>query len=144
MELPEIALLLDTAGAPMVQVDEQNDYTDLPALIAAVPALKEPAHATTAAAAVNHLAEGYDYELILDPDAFRTAYYDSYDAEEDGPAQAGQPKLRDYGRPDLSPLAVPQTTDETLVFFAKDLFLGIAYRVTYVFGNPDADYQPVQ
>ena len=144
MDLPEIDLLMDPTGALVVQVEEETNYTDLSELVAAVPALVEPAHAETAAEAVNHLAGGYDYELILDPDGFRSEFYAKYDAEADEPPVAGEPKLRDFGRPDLSVVAEPQSADGVLIFFARDVILGIAYRVAYTFGDVDADYRPIK
>lgn len=127
----------------MVRVDQEQEYTELTALIGAVPALKEPGNAEAAAKAVNHLNEGFNFGVILDPNAFQTAYFEQYDAEETAEWQQGQPRLRDFGRPDLSVLALPTVQDGTLVFFADDKYLGLAYEVKMPFDTLVAEYQPV-
>ncbi|WP_299287394.1 hypothetical protein [uncultured Tateyamaria sp.] len=143
MDLPPIDLMLDMTGAPMVRVDTAQEYTDIAALFGDVPALQQPANAETAAKAVNHLAEGFNFGVILDPQTFSTAYFERYDAEEDAEWQQGQSRLRDFGKPDLSHLTPPQVSDGTLVFFADDKYLGLAYRVTMPFDTTIPDYQPV-
>jgi hypothetical protein len=143
VDLPPIDLVMDKSGAPMVRVDEEQEYTDIPALFGAVPALSEPDNASTAAKAVNHLAEGFGFGVILDPEAFATSYYERYDAEEVSEWKQGQPRLRDFGRPDLSHLSVPRVEGDALVFFANDKYLGLAYQVTMPFDSTVPDYQPV-
>lgn len=143
MDLPPIDMILNAEGAPSVLVAQDQEYTTIDALLAAVPALIEPAHAVPAAEAVNHLSEGYGFGVILDPAAFETAYFARYDAEATQEWQQGTPRLRDFGKPDLSVLAPPQIEDGTLTFFADDKYLGLAYKVTMPFSAPTADYQPV-
>ena len=76
------------------------------------------------------LAEGFDYGVILDAEAFRTAYMARYAAEAETEWQQGQPRLRDFGAPDLSVLAPPVIEDGRLTVFADDTFLGLASHVT--------------
>lgn len=143
MDLPQIDLMISTTGAPMVRVAYEAEYTEIAPLIAAVPALSQPDHAADAALAVNHLTEGFEYGVILDPKAFSLDYMTRYDAEEDGEWQQGQPRLRDFGKPDLSVLAPPVIDNGTLVFFADDKYLGLAYHVTMSLTDPTPAYQPV-
>lgn len=143
MDLPPVDLLLSPVGKPMVRVAEEQEYTDIPALIGALPALMEPGAATTTARAVNHLTEGFEYGVITDPDGFKSAYLAQLEQEADTEWQQGQPRLSDFGRPDFSDLAVPEISDGTLVFFADDKYLGIAYRVTMPFDTSVVDYQPI-
>jgi len=143
MDLPQIDLMMDATGMPMVRVAYEAEYTEIAPLIAAVPALVQPNHAQDAALAVNHLSEGFEYGVILDPAAFRVDYMARYDAEEGAEWQQGQPRLRDFGKPDLSRLAPPVIDGGTLVFFADDKYLGLAYQVTMSLSEPTPEYQPV-
>ena len=143
MELSSIDLMMDDTGAPMVVVGDTQEFSEIPDLLSGVPALAEPANAAEAARAVNHLAEGSRFDVILDPAAFVKAYTARYDAEEETPWEQGRPKLRDFGRADLSELAVPTVEGDQLVFYANDKYLGIAYKATLSFANSAIDYQPV-
>ena len=143
MDLPQIDLMINATGMPMVRVAYEAEYTEIGPLIAAVPALVQPDHAQDAALAVNHLSEGFEYGVILDPQSFRAEYMAQYDAEEGADWQQGQPRLRDFGMPDLSLLAPPTIDDGTLVFFADDKYLGLAYHVTMSLSDPSPDYQPL-
>lgn len=143
MDLPPIEISLNEDGAPMILVDDAQEYTELGPLFAAVPLLTDAAHAVPAARAVNHLSEGFGFGVILDPDAFQTAYFKRYDAEEEAEWNQLTPRLRDFGKPDLSVLATPAVEGGTLVFFADDKYLGLAYKVTMPFADLTPDYQPV-
>lgn len=143
MDLPPIDLMLDTSGAPMVRVDEDQHYTDIAGLMGAVPDLTAPDNATEAARAVNHLSEGFGFGVILDPEAFSTTYFERYDAEKVEEWKQGRPRLRDFGRPDLSGLTPPRVDGATLVFFANDKYLGLAYQVIMPFDSLTPDYQPM-
>ena len=143
MRLPQIDLTIDDNGEPMVVVDDTQDFTDLSTLFAAVPALTEPDCAGPAAQAVNHLSEGFSFGVILDPVAFAEAYWARYESEEVAAWTEGQPRLRDFGRPDLSELALPSVEDGRLIFYADDKYLGLAYKVILAFANPVADYKPL-
>ena len=142
MELPPIALMLNNEGAPVVRVEDQ-ELADLPTLFGSVPALTDPAHARAAAEAVNHLSEGFEFEVIVDPESFRTSFMERLAKEDATEWQQGQPRLRDFGMPDLDTLAVPVTTDGALTFFAEDSYLGVIYKVTVSFDGAGADYTPL-
>ena len=105
--------------------------------------LKEPAHAEAAAGAVNHLSEGFGMGVITDPDAFRAAYLEQLETEKGTEWQQGTPRLSDFGMPNLSEIATPNTDGDTLTFFADDKYLGIAYRVSLSFASGEAQYEPV-
>lgn len=143
MDLPPIDLMINSDGDPMVRIEATVEITDLDALFKAVPGLSDPAHATMAADAVNHLSEGFDFNVIHDPEPFALRYFERLDAEAEGEWQQGQPRLRDFGRPDLSGLDKPSTIDGTLTFYAEDGYLGLVYKVTAEFDGGGADYQPV-
>lgn len=141
MDLPHINLMINDAGAMVVSVDFETEYDNAPALLAAVPALRE--HPDKAAEAVNHLSYGYDFSVITDPEAFKADYTAKYTAEGDAPFVAGRPQLHDFGRQDLGALTAPTVEGEALVFFARDLTLGIAYRVEMPLETCSATYQPL-
>lgn len=143
MDLPQLDRMLNDAGAPMIRVAYETEFTEIAALLAAVPALSEAAHAADTAMVVNHLTTGFEYAVILDPETFRADYVARYEAEPDTGWQQGNPRLRDYGTPVLSALAPPEITDGTLVFFAEDKYLGVPYRATMSLADAKTDYQPV-
>jgi len=143
MELPEIDLVLHQDGSKAVTIDEAVEYSDLAALFAACPALTEPEHAQAAAEAVNHMSYGSGFSVILDPGAFAASYMAAYDAEDNGEWNQFEPRLSDFGRPNLSDVAAPKTAGDTLTFFARDRSLGLAYRVTLKFSDTEAEYLPV-
>ena len=91
----------------------------------------------------DHLSEGFEFGVITDPDGFQSAYLEQIAKEADTEWQQGQPRLSDFGTPDFSTLTGPMIDNGTLVFFADDKYLGIAYRVTMPFDALVADYQPM-
>ncbi|MEX0284511.1 MAG: hypothetical protein AB3N23_07850 [Paracoccaceae bacterium] len=136
------ATVLDAEGAPVVRIGE-NEVSNVAALIDAAPHLKQPDAAEEAALAVNHLCEGSDFRVILNPDQFRETYLTKRAAEEDKPWDQNRPRLGDYGLADVDQIAVPATDGDQLIFFVRDQYTGLPYRVALKFGAEDADYQPL-
>lgn len=130
------------AGAPHVIVGEQS-AGDYDALLTLAPALSDPHWIRVRAQAVNHLAHGYDYDVILDPGAFKEAYLEEYDAEDpEAHPLPGQRNLRGFGVPQFDAIEAPKLEGDTLVFFATETYLGIPYRVVAKPGEAPV-YMPV-
>ena len=143
MTLPHIDLTQDDAGLWTAGLDDANSFTTMADLLVAVPDLAVPDNAGRAAEMANHLSHGNQFAVIHDPAAFTKDYNARYDAEEDTPWEQNKPKLRDFGRADLSALAAPQIEDGILTFFANDRFLGVVYVVRLCLANGTIDYTPV-
>jgi hypothetical protein len=126
--LPPIEFDENAAGVPIVIVGEVQ-VQELSKLLDTAPALLDPNYVAVYAQLVNHLAKGYSYNVIMDPDAFRTAYMEKRNAEDpDAPVNPAVPRLRNFGIPDFDSITTPAIDGDKLVFFAEDLFLGIPYR----------------
>lgn len=140
--LPPMEMDFSASGAPIVIV-EQAEVGDVAGLLAAAPALMEPKWVLALAQMANHLAQGEDYELILDPAAFKAAYMASYEAEDPEEQVApGAVRLHNFGIPDFAAIHPPKMEGTTLVYFAENIFMGIPYRATM---QPGAQpkYEPV-
>lgn len=120
-------------------------HGSISALVAAVPALLEPGAAGELARHVNNFAQGVDFEPIMDPAAFARAYRARLAEEE--PARPWQQevfRLSDFGVPDLEAIRAPELVDGKLVFFARQVVSGLAYRVEAPLEALDkASYDPV-
>lgn len=127
--LPPLNMNVNDAGTAVVIVDGQ-EVQDISGLIDLAPNIVDPKYARAYARLVNHLANGYEFNVIMDPDAFEASYRERYDAEDpDEKTVAGQVRLRNYGLPDFSVIEAPKISDNTLVFYAENAFLGVPYRV---------------
>lgn len=127
--LPPISFELAGSGAPYVIVGDQ-EANDLEQLLLLAPNLADPHWLRARAQLINHLASGFEYEVILDPPGFEAAYmaqYNSEDPEEEvGP---GEVRLIHYGVPDFTAIQPPAMEGDTLVFYAREAYLGVPYRV---------------
>ena len=140
--LPPISMEISGSGAPYVIVDEQ-EANDVDTLLRLAPNLTDPYWLKARAQLTNHIASGFEYEVILNPDAFEDAYmaqYNSEDPDEDVPP--GTIRLIDYGVPDFEEITTPKLDGETLVFYAREATLGVPYRVE-VKGDGKATYSPM-
>jgi hypothetical protein len=135
-ELPPISLDVDPDGGPLVLVGDET-LTEPDAVARKVPALTEPARATTLAFVVNHLSHGYDYEPITDPASFRATYLAEYEGEdEEATVPPGKRSLRGFGLPRFDEIETPQIRpDGELVFYAQSIGLGIPFRVSWRTGT---------
>lgn len=146
MDLPPIHLTLNDDGdyVVMVETPDEVEYSDPAALLSALPALADPAHAVQAAQAVNHLHEGFQYSVIVEPAAFAESYVARYNAAPGGEWDQEAQSLSDFDMPDLSVLALPQIDAGTLTYYAENRFIGLAYKVTMPLAGPDGpDYRPL-
>lgn len=140
--LPPMEMDFGANGAPVVIV-EQAEVGDVAGLLAAAPALMEPKWVFALAQMANHLAQGEDYELIIDPAEFKAAYMAAYDAEDpDEQVAPGAVRLHNFGIPDFAAIHPPKMDGNTLVFFAENIFMGIPYRATMQPGA-QPNYEPV-
>jgi len=140
--LPPISMVLSDQGAPVVIIGE-SQVSNAKDLLAAAPALQEPEWIRVYANVLNHMAHGYKYELIIDPDEFEAQYMKEYEAEDpDEPPVPGLIRLHNYGIPEFSEIAPPFYEGDTLTFYVRENFLGIPYKATLgSFFLPD--YEPV-
>ncbi|MCX7560260.1 hypothetical protein OS190_11830 [Sulfitobacter sp. F26204] len=128
--LPPISTIVNDQGAPVVIVGDAQ-VTNAKELIEAAPALQKPEWIRVYANILNHMAHGYKYELIIDPDEFQAQYMKAYEAENpEEKAVAGLVRLHNYGIPEFSEIAAPTYEGETLTFFVRENYLGIPYKAT--------------
>lgn len=126
--LPPISFVTDDDGDYVVNVDG-TDVKSTAALLARLPALRDPFYTAFLAGAVNHLTAGYDNELITDPTAFKASYMKRYEAENpDAQFEQGTQQLHNYDLPDFDQITAPTLSGNQLVFFSEDVFLGTPYR----------------
>lgn len=140
--LPQITMGF-SGGAPVVTVD-QATVRDAAELVRLAPGLADPKWVRAYARTVNHLAQGDNFEPIMDPAAFQARYMARHDAEDPAePPAPGKIRLHNYGLPDFSAIAAPAYEEGTLVFFAEHLTLGLPYRVTVAPGSAPS-YKPAR
>lgn len=140
--LPPMEMDFGDNGAPVVIV-EQAQVGDMAGLIEAAPALMEPKWVFALAQMANHLAQGDDYELIVDPEAFKAGYMEAYEAEDpEEQVGPGAIRLHNFGIPDFAAIHPPKMDGNTLVFFAENVFMGIPYRAEMKAGGQPI-YAPV-
>ncbi|MFQ5622303.1 MAG: hypothetical protein ACE5FS_02805 [Paracoccaceae bacterium] len=127
--LPPINLDLNGAGDPVVIVGEA-EVSDRKVLLDLAPSLLDEQFVRAYAQILNHLARGYQYSVILDPEAFKASYLAKLAAEDhEQEPEAGEVRLSNYGKPDFDAIKPPEMDGDTLVFYAEDSYLGIPYRV---------------
>ncbi len=131
--IPQIEFGLGDNLERIVILDESDSVDSIPALVSAVPGLMSPDCALQLAEAINHLAVGDGFDLISDPAAYQADYEARLAAEDPNqPWQEGVIRLSDFGRPDYSEIKAPFWNGTAVVFFAKDDFTGLPYRVEAV------------
>ncbi len=145
-ELPNIDLALGAGSEYMVVVDDTQKTSDLRQLLTLAPGLMHPDAALLLAQAINHIAQGDGFSVIEDPDAFAAAYQAKLASEDaNAPWQENVIRLVDFGVPDFATISAPTLTGEVLVFFVRDGFTGLPYRVEVALGSvtavTEADYK---
>lgn len=147
MDLPPIYLTLDDDGAHvvLVEMEEETEFSEPAALLEAVPGLAEASNAVQTAEALNHLHGGYQYQVILEPEAFAASYTARYNEAADKEWDQEAQTLSDFALPDLSVLAPPQIADGALIYYAENTFVGLAYKAVMKLDGSAAgpDYQPL-
>lgn len=140
--LPPISMEMSGSGAPYVIVDTR-EATDVETLLELAPELVDPYWLMMRARLINHLATGYEFDVIIDPAAFEAAYLEQYNSEdpneEVGP---GVLRLRNFGLPPLGVVQPPVMEGETLVFYARQTILGLPYKVEVAPGGEPV-YMPI-
>jgi len=131
-------------GAPTVVVNDTVALT-FDALFDALPALGAPEGAVQAARAVNHFAQGFEYDVILNPERFAARFRAKYASEPEGAFAEGRPRLTDFGMPNLDDLQAPRIEAGELIFYAQDGFRGMPYVVRTKVGKVAGtdDYVPM-
>lgn len=130
-DVPQILLGLGDASEYIVMIgEEEAEVNTLAKLLTFAPALKEPEGAAEAARAINYLSQGAAFRVIEDPATFEAQYRATLASEDtSAPWAEGVIRLSDYGVPDFTTIAAPQTSAARLVFYAVDDLLGLPYRV---------------
>lgn len=140
--LPPISMDFKDDGTPVVMVAEA-EARDLAQVLSLAPALGDAKWLRAYVRVANHLAKGDRFDPIMDPPAFEAAYRAAYEAEDpEEPPVPGNARLRNYGLPDFSVIKPPAMVGDTLVFFARNTFMGIPYKVTMPKGA-EPTYEPV-
>ena len=140
--LPPIEFDTAAYGAPVVIVEE-TEARDLDGVLRLAPALASPDWLIAYAQVVNHLAQGARYDVIVDPEEFRTDYMAAYEAEDPNePPAPGLIRLHNYGLPDFASIQPPHRDGAKLVFFAENITLGIPYRAE-ADASGGVSYEPV-
>ncbi|MEP1588456.1 MAG: hypothetical protein ABJR46_13155 [Tateyamaria sp.] len=138
-DIPMVELILGEAMQPAVVVEARVEVASIPELIREAPELLVPEGAVPLAQSINFLAVGDGFQVIENPSSFRAAYEAQIAKEDpDTPWSEGVVRLIDYGVPDFDQISAPNWTGEALVFFARDTFTGLPYRVQIALGQGDA------
>lgn len=122
---------VDKNDSPAVYQDQQR-FTDFPALLAALPSLMEadslPAYCRLALL----FAGGSAYRFISDPLAFRDGYRrrNSTDALQSSVDGGWGNRSSDFGPFDLETLPGPRISENTVSFMAEEEYFGTPYAVT--------------
>lgn len=129
--LPNIDLALGAGSEYVVVIDDAQKASDLKQLLSLAPGLMDPEAALILAQAVNHIAQGHGFSVIDNPDQFAADYQAQLSKEDPkAPWQEGVVRLTDFGVPNFDEITVPTLIGDTLVFFARDEFTGLPYKVT--------------
>ncbi len=140
--LPPISMDFTAEGTPVVMVAEA-EARDLAQVLSLAPALGDPKWLRAYVRVANHLAKGDRFDPIMDPVAFEAAYRAAYAAEDADEAPVpGNARLHNYGLPDFAVIKPPAMEGDTLVFYARNTFMGIPYKVTMPKGG-EPSYEPV-
>ncbi|WP_077033347.1 hypothetical protein [Pelomonas sp. KK5] len=132
-------------GRSVVLLPDGSAFAELAPLLAAVPSLLEPAQAGQLALAVNQLAHGIEYEVILDPAAYEAASRARLAAEDPNePWREGVERLGDYGVPDFAAIVPPRRIGEGLRFYAADRLSGVPYQVDLAALDRAPAYDPLR
>jgi hypothetical protein len=125
---PELALGLDAEARPVVLL-EQGPATTPADLLRLAPDITEyPAELATA---LNHLAQGTEFQVITDPAKYEAAYRARLAQEDPSqPVEAGVIRLCDYGVPDFSQITKPSVSAGTLSFHVIRTYFGLPYHVS--------------
>jgi hypothetical protein len=126
---PEILYSVNRSGDPIAIIERKIEGGQQEVLDH-YPGMITGELTTDLAKMVNHFAREFQYEVIEDPAAFAAAYRAQIAAEDpDANWQQGNPRLRDFGMPDLDAITPPVLNGQKLVYFAKSVRLGVPYRV---------------
>lgn len=143
---PDLIYSVDRAGDPIVIIERKTEAGS-EEVLETYPGLISGEYTTELAKLVNHFAREFQYEVIEDPAAFEEAYMAQVATEDaDANWQQGNPRLRDFGKPDFSQITVPQMNGQNLVYFAKSRSLGVPYRVDVQVNGTEigeAQYEPM-
>ncbi len=140
--LSDLLIDVDETGVACITLGDTH-YRSIPELLAAVSDLRAPENAGICADALNHLARGFDYQVIHDADGFCDAYRRLRAAEQDLPDSGpGEVRLSNYPEPPLSEIRAPRRDGAGIVFFARSAYLGVPYRGS-ISDTGEVEYVPL-
>jgi hypothetical protein len=79
----------------------------------------------------------------MEPEEFKSAYMEKYNAEPVEAVDPGVMRLRNFALPDFTLITPPEVQDGTLTFYAKSAYRGTAFVVKYD-GESDPVYRPIK
>ena len=98
-------------------------------LLTSAPELLTPACAGELARAVNHVAHGSDFAVIVDPNCFAQDYMSRIEGEDPNAEwEEYVVRLRDFGVPDFGSIEPPTLDGGTLTYHAVGTYLGVPYK----------------
>lgn len=141
--LLELQVNPDNEGAPVISI-HSKEYKSLSDLLQDLPELFEKQNIKVLALLANFLFQGNKFQFIDDIAAFQQHYQNQIELE----SRSFEPKLRrlsDYGLFDTSGMHDPKIVDNNLIFYVKDAYTNLPYRVTCRFPItakiPDVKYE---
>lgn len=128
--LPDIELDLSLDGPNAVIVGGAHKVVRLDKLVEIAPGLLQPAAASRLAELANYLLLGDDFSVITEPGDYAIAFRARLATEDPSlPWRPGVVRLCDFGVPDFDEIKAPELSNGRLVFFARDSFTGLPYRI---------------
>lgn len=127
-KIPQITLGISDDNKPVVFIDSEQ-ATSMADLLSLAPEL-DKAEALLLAQIANHFAYDVQYIVIEDPKIFADKYMAQVKKEDSNVGwREGVIRLIDFGIPDFNEIKTPEYSDNKLVFYAVDAFLGVPYKV---------------
>jgi hypothetical protein len=144
---PEILYSVNRSGDPIAIIERKIEGGQQEVLDR-YPGMITGELTTELAKMVNHFAREFQYEVIEDPEAFAAAYRTQIAAEDpEATWQQSNPRLRDFGMPDLDAITQPVLNGNKLVYFARSVRLGVPYRAEVEINGTTigkAQYEPMK
>lgn len=142
--LDDLAPGLADDNARVMLVGDDGEARTMAELLGMLPVLRDPAHATALAEAVNHLSHGSEYRVIADPAAYAERFRARLARENPAqPFREGLVQVSDFGIPDFGAITPPVLEGEVLRFFAENALLGVPYAVELPGLTAEPSYEPM-
>jgi len=134
---------LDASGLPII-VSEGQVHSNLLSLTKAFPDLVTEGYLKPFITAANFLFQGIKFHPIDSISKFQKEYVDRIEYEQD-PSKQFLKRISDYGIFDVSQMHSPKVIGDKLIFFVREDYTDLPYRVTCDFPitteNPEVKYE---